>query len=88
MNLLGNIEFGCELGLSNECLEILDPSLMVLEADSPGVLSISVLLLGATKLGAKIGSEFNLFIKGGLQLTIFYKRILLQESRIVNRGLD
>jgi hypothetical protein len=64
MNLMSDIEFGCELGPSDECLKLLDLLLMVLEADSPGVLSISVLLLGAAKLGAEIGSEFNLFVKG------------------------
>jgi hypothetical protein len=66
----------------------MDLLLMVLEADSPGVLSISVFLLGAAKLGAETGSEFNLFVKGGLKSTVFFSRILLKENRTFGRGLE
>ena len=64
MDLVRNIELWCKLGSSDKCLQILNLLLMVLEADSPGTLSTSVLLLREAKLGTELGSEFNLSVKG------------------------
>jgi hypothetical protein len=66
VDLMRDIKLRCELGPSDECFKIPYLSLMVLEAGSPSVLSISVLLSRAAKLGAKICLEFNLGVEGYL----------------------